>query len=153
MENDNHPGHTHTPCTNEQLERTSLQKQVDSKRQTKKVPGLGQKLVKQDKLEQQQLGIEQGHIPTEPTEPFRTNSPLNLATEDCPPDMEIRDKLYTNLPVTTTPEALYIPMHVRLKLGTHVIPALIDTGATRNILSQATAIRMGLNWIPEETPV
>ena len=154
VEKDDHPDHIHTTRTEEQLERTSLQKQVakDLKRQTKSVPGLGQKLVEQYKLKQQQRGIEQGHIPTEPIKPFRTNSPLNMVMEDYPPDMEIKDRLYTNLPVTTNPEALYVPMYVRLKLGTQVIPALLDTGATRNVLSQAAATKMGLNWITEETP-
>ena len=144
-----HPDHSHTT---EQQERMNLQKLVVKalKRQTKSVPGLGQKLVEQYKLKQQQLGIKQGHIPTEP---FRANSPPNMATEDDPLDKESKDKLYTNLPAETTPEALYIPMHVQVRYGTHVIPALLDTGATRNILSRATANKMGLNWTTEETPV
>ena len=155
LENDDHPDHIRTPHTDAQLERTHNQNKVikDLRRQAKSVPELGQKLVKKYKLEQQQLGIEQGHIPTEPAEPFQTNSPPNMGTEDCPPDMRIADKLYMNLPEATTPEALYVPMHIRLKLGTHIIPVLIDTGAMCNVLSQATAEKLGLNWTLEETPV
>ena len=44
-------------------------------------------------------------------------------------------------------------MHVCTKLGTHVIPTLIDTGATHNVLSQGTIEKLGLRWTPEETQV
>ena len=48
--------------------------------------------------------------------------------------------------------ALYIPMHARTKLGTHVLPALIDTGATRNMLTEKAAKQLGLNWKESDTP-
>jgi len=48
--------------------------------------------------------------------------------------------------------ALYIPMHTRTKLGTHVLPALIDTGATQNFLSRDTAEKLNLTWKEDNTP-
>ena len=108
----------------------------------------------QYKKEQQQEHLEQGRIPQEPTQPFRMNSPLNMDKEVYPPSFGIEENLYTNLLAETpTSEALYIPMHIRTKLETHVIPMLIDTGAMCNVLSQGTVKKLGLNWTPEETKV
>ena len=122
------------------------------RQQAKTVPGLGRKLVVQYKKKQQQEHLEQGHIPQESTQPFKMNSAPNMDKEIYPPSFGIKENLYTNLPAeTSTLEALYVPMHVRTKLGTYVIPALIDTGAMRNVLSQETAKKLGLSWVPEET--
>ena len=43
-------------------------------------------------------------------------------------------------------------MHTRTKLGTHVLPALIDTGATQNFLSRDTAEKLNLTWKEDNTP-
>ena len=134
--------------TTAQGKRTYAQQEIKQKlrQQTKTVPGLGWKLVVQYKKEQQQEHLEQGRIPEEPTQLFRMNSPLKMGKEVYPPSFGIEEHLYMNLPAEiSTPEALYIPMHVQTKLGTHVIPTLIDTGATCNILSQGIVEKLGLN--------
>jgi len=43
-------------------------------------------------------------------------------------------------------------MHAHTKLGTQVLLALIDTGATQNFLSHDTAEKLGLTWKENETP-
>ena len=48
--------------------------------------------------------------------------------------------------------ALYIPMHARTKLGTHMLSALVDTGVTQNFLSGNTAKQLGLTWKEDDTP-
>jgi len=49
--------------------------------------------------------------------------------------------------------ALYVPMHVRTKLGTQILPTLLNTGAPQNILSEAAAKQMGLTWKTMELPI
>jgi len=48
--------------------------------------------------------------------------------------------------------ALYIPMHTCTKLGTHVLPVLVNTGATQNFLSYDTAEKLGLTWKENDMP-
>jgi len=43
-------------------------------------------------------------------------------------------------------------MHARTKLGTHVLPVLIDTGATQNFLSHDAAKKLGLTWKENDAP-
>jgi len=47
--------------------------------------------------------------------------------------------------------ALHIPMHAHTKLGTHVLPVLVDTGATQNFLSEDAAEQLGLTWKEDNT--
>ena len=47
---------------------------------------------------------------------------------------------------------MHIPMHARTKLGTHILPTLIDTGATQNFLTEKAAKQLGLTWKENNTP-
>jgi len=49
--------------------------------------------------------------------------------------------------------ALYVPMHVRTKQGTQILPALHNTGAPQNILSEVAAKQIGLTWKTMESPI
>jgi len=43
-------------------------------------------------------------------------------------------------------------MHAQTKLGTHVLPTLVDIGATQNFLSYDAAEKLGLTWKEDDTP-
>jgi len=68
-----------------------------------------------------------------------------------PQDIQITVKP-SNLLENQEVNTLYIPMHIQTKLGTHVLPALIDTGATQNFLSHDAAEKLGLTWKENDMP-
>jgi len=43
-------------------------------------------------------------------------------------------------------------MHAQTKLGTHIVPTLLNTGATQNFLSHDAAKKLGLTWKEDDTP-
>ena len=43
-------------------------------------------------------------------------------------------------------------MHTCTKLGTHVLPVLVNTGATQNFLSYDAAEKLGLTWKENDMP-
>jgi len=104
--------------------------QAKLKKLAKKDPELGRQKLKTYKMERQKVACNEGRLPQNAEATFEPSDPL-----------ENQD---TN--------ALYIPMHARTKLGTHVIPALIDTGATQNFLSTDTAEKLGLTWKEDNMP-
>ena len=66
---------------------------------------------------------------------------------------EVHNLSTTAETVTTKDNALYVPMHIRTKQGTQILPMLLDTGAPQNILSEAAAKQMGLTWKTMESPI
>jgi len=109
--------------------RTVTQQLTKLKKLAKKDPELGQQKLKTYKLERQEAArnddrLQNSRVTIEPSNPLK--------------DQE--------------PNALYIPMHARTKLGTHILPALVDTGATQNFLSHDAAKRLGLTWKENDMP-
>jgi len=100
------------------------------KRAAKKDPASGLQTLKTYKLEHQEVARKEGWLPPNSGVTFKPSDPLENQEAN----------------------ALYIPMHVRTKLGTHVLPALVDTGATQNFLSEDTAKKLGLTWKEDDTP-
>jgi len=95
-----------------------------------KDPKLGEQKLKAYKLECQKVAQSEGRLPQNLDMPFKPNNVLEDQEEN----------------------ALYIPMHAQTKMGTHVLPALVDTGATQNFLTQDTAEKLGLIWKEDDTP-
>jgi len=104
--------------------------QTKLKKLAQKDPALGLPELKAYKLECQEVAQKEGRLPQNSEVTFKPSSLLK--------DQEAN--------------ALYIPIHTRTKLGTHVLPALVDTGATRNFLSESTAKKLGLTWKEDDTP-
>jgi len=110
--------------------RTIHKQQTKLRRSAKEDPALGISELKAYKLKRQEVARNEGRLPQTSETTFKPSDPLK--------DQEA--------------SALYIPMHARIKLGTHVFPALVDTGATRNFLSEGTAKKLGLTWKEDDTP-
>jgi len=99
-------------------------------KRAKRDPGLGLQKLKAYKLEHQEVARNEGRLPQNSGVTIKPNNPLENQEAN----------------------ALYISMHVRTKLGTHVLPALIDTGATQNFLSHDAAEKLGLTWKKDNIP-
>jgi len=78
------------------------------KKLAKRDPKLGQQKLQAYKLERQKAACNEGWLPQDSGVTFKPSDLLK--------DQEVN--------------ALYIPMHAWTKLGTHVLPVLVDTGAT-----------------------
>jgi len=109
---------------------TVTQQQTKLKKLAEKDPALGLQKLKAYKLECQKITHNEGRLLQNPGIAIEPSDPL--------------ENQETN--------ALYIPMHTRTKLGTHVLPALINTRATQNFLSCDTAEKLGLTWKEEDIP-
>jgi len=110
--------------------RAVTKQQTKLKKLAKEDPELGPRKLKAYKLERQTVAHNEGRLPQPSGATLKLNDPLK--------DQEAN--------------ALYIPMHVRTKLGTHIVPALIDTGATQNFLSNNTAKKLDLIWKEDNIP-
>ena len=110
--------------------RTVTQQQTKLKKLAKKDPEQGPQELKAYKLERQKIAHNEGRLPQNSGATLKPNDPLQ------------------NQEANT----LYIPMHARTKLGTHVLPALVDTGATQNYLSDDAAKKLNLTWKEDDTP-
>jgi len=109
---------------------TVTQQQTKLKKLAKRDPELGLQKLKAYKLECQEVACKEGRLLQNSGVTFKPSDPL--------------ENQETN--------ALYIPMHTQTKLGTHVLPVLINTGATQNFLSHDTAKRLGLTWKENDMP-
>ena len=90
---------------------------------------MGQQKLKAYKLECQEVARTESRLPQNSGVTFKPSDPLENQEAN----------------------ALYIPMHAQTKLGTHILPTLIDTEVTQNFLSHDTAEKLGLTWKENDT--
>ena len=95
-----------------------------------KAPEQGQEMQQAYTLERQEVAHKEGRLPQNSGVTFKPSDPLENQEAN----------------------ALYIPMHAQTKLGTHILPALVDTGAIQNFLSHNAAKKLGLTWKENDAP-
>jgi len=110
--------------------RTITKQKAKLEKLAQKDPELGLQKLQEYKLECQKVACKEGRLPQ--------NSGVTVKPSDPLENQEAN--------------ALHIPMHAQTKLGTHVLPALIDTGATQNFLSESAAKQLSLIWKEDDTP-
>ena len=110
--------------------RTVTKQLTKLQKQAQKDPELVPQELTAYKLEHQEVARSKGRLPQNPDTPFEPNDPLEYQEAN----------------------ALHIPMHACTKLGTHVLPVLVDTGVTQNFLSYDAAEKLGLTWKEDDIP-